>query len=367
MRMVVALGLAVVVWAPPGAFARQEKPAEDRPLYLSAIKPKDSILFLGDAATIGAAWPRQVASALLALRPDDGLRVNVGGWDGATIAPDPMQPDAMSAAEVWAPRLMFTVKPTVVFVCLGQEDGYSREADAADAERYGRQLSALIERKIVGIGARAVFVMSPPAAEERNEASRGWVAGYNATLSLRAKKAEEVAKAKGWKFIDLYGASAAAYDARQREIEAAARRSGEPMVPGSAPPLVERPPRLTAAGLVPNRLGSAVIAHAVLRGLGVADADLSRVGWPPIPGEEFEKNRSLLPGLAPEGSKTAAMYSLSNIIDGYNTHFEVLWKHLEMRLHPAHSRRADILTMHRLEVESDWQRVLEAAKAAGAK
>lgn len=325
-------------------------PGAGKAVHETLIKPRDAVLVVGDDFVLASAWPRMFEAGLLRVRPTDRIRFFNAGWPGATIGEPTPDAGADSGAfdrpqpaTLWLQRLIFTARPTIVLLAFGQSDALAAMRAGltpnAFGARFEKDLDSLVT-KTLALQVRAVALVSPPAAEALpSGAGERADAALNDYLRAAHEAAVALAARRSLVHIDAFTPS---MNARKKAAERGATV------------------RFTADGAVPNALGSLVAAGAALRDLGVAAADLSRLGWAPAPMETFDAAKPYLPAdIRPDAKQADTTFGLVQMLAQYDDHFDLLWRQMEMRLHPAHARRADLLTMHRLEVENNWRAIEE--------
>lgn len=393
LAWMVVLGCAALVAGDPACRAQAEGAQQDAPrapapgapagapigaapgakaIHETLIKPRDGVLIVGDDLVLASAWPRMLETGILLARPGDRIRFSNAGWPGATIAPptnaaddEQLAPERPQSATLWLQRVLFTVRPTVVVLAFGRSDALAALDEGitpgAFEAQFEQRLDAMVT-KTLSFQVRSVALLSPPASDAAPhalapEAPPGTPPGTDApppTPSrindyLRAAHDASLAVAKRRNLVHL--------DAFTPTMKAAIalRAAPDPAI------------RLSRADGTPTAVGSLIVAAAALRDLGVAAADLSRLGWAPAPLDEFRRAAPYLPtDIRPDPARAGDAFALAQLIAAYDQHFDLLWRQLEMRLHPLHSKRADILSMHRIEVENDWRAVEEALKMGAA-
>ena len=194
-------------------------------------------------------YTRAVATAVLAMRPNDNLRFYNGGRNGATAA---------SAVE-WVDELLDLTQPTLAFVCFGLNDGRGQSINEDLIESYKKSMETLVRRIQARASVRQVIVLSPPAipagiAEELDPLS------YNHTLERFSLVAAAAAAAEGAGFLDPFEVSKAAY--------LAAERAG-----GG---------QLSLDMRLPDEQMHMVLASSVLSGLGVTRQRMNPIGFSPL-------------------------------------------------------------------------------------
>ena len=225
------------------------QPIQVRPLKFSdVIRGGDRVVFVGDDLTQQMYYTRGIASALLGMKPGDGLRFFNGGWDGATAG----------AACEWVEDLLSACKPTVVFLCFGLNDGKMLPPDDKVIGEYEENLRRLIDKCKAYPGVRTIVVMSSPAVQNGPGPDEN-AGGYNQTLRRMAYSAQSVAGVKGVLFVDTFDPMRVLY-------AEASRIRGDGL----------------AAGRLPTEDGGIVLASTILWAIGVTREELEPVGWAPL-------------------------------------------------------------------------------------
>jgi lysophospholipase L1-like esterase len=301
--------------------------------YTDAIKPNDRVLFLGDEMTQSMFYSRAIATALLALMPDAGLRFYNGGMEGATAG----------SAAGWVDGLLQMTSPTVVFLCFGLNDGFGQAPTEALAARYQKNLGALIARVQAHPGVRLVLVLGPPAIQPSLQVmplSRLGRDASNPAFQLLSRAACAEAARRHAASCDLFAAT-----------DGVNTEAGQAGVP------------LSLGGNLPNEIGHMVLAGAILSGLGVSGAELDQVGWPPLLPRKIGPIRpALAPGLRPtaDPDRTQRSIELYDALRAFDETFFRAWR-LGGKS-PSLPTRESLLAA----AEQVWGRVrLQARAAAG--
>jgi len=243
-------------------------PAPPPPPFDQIIQPGDRVLFVGDQITQQMYYTRAVAAGLLAIEPTHGLRFFNGGKNDATAG------DAVQ----WIDELMVLTRPTVVFVMFGLNDGRAQvqgagegEGEGDAAEQYQKNLSLLLDYIQGYKQVREVFVVSPPAVASGLEDPMN-IRGYNVTLHRLAVAAQQTAKEKQARYVDMY-------DPLIRLYLGAMRVEGPAVALGSE---------------LPGEPAHMVIASVLLRACGVTPELLEPAGWSPLRPLEMRRVRDTL-------------------------------------------------------------------------
>ena len=184
------------------------------------------------------------------MMPDADLRFFNGGRDEATAA----------STLQWIDPLLALCEPSVVFICLGLNDGHLRDptinprfALQEEPDRVGqadpkqRHRPASRHPRPTGDPSPVKRTTQPPPATTKPSKTSPIKPGKHATEL-------------GIGFIDLFEHTKAAY-LSSNEV------GGEP---------------LTHNGKLPTESGHVIIASVVLRGIGVSSQQLEPLGWSPL-------------------------------------------------------------------------------------
>ena len=226
----VAAALALAPTAPPPAVAAEDGAA--------ALGPHDRVVFLGDSITQQRLWTRYVAQFVACRDPAAETRFFNAGWSG----------DTAKGGRARLLRDVFEVKPNVVFVFFGMNDGGYRATDPTVVADYSQHLAGIVTD--LRAQNMRVVVMSPGCVDDE-AAPRLKEAAYDDTLEALTKAAESVARKGGATFVDVHHP--------MREFLAQRRKAGldDSLIPD---------------GVHPNEQGHFVIAAALLGALRVEKA-----------------------------------------------------------------------------------------------
>lgn len=198
-----------------------------------ALRAHDRVVLCGDSITEQRLYSRFVRQYVAARHPDLDVRFWNAGWGGDTAA----------GARARLERDVLPLKPTLVTLFFGMNDGGYRPPDPAVRAAYKDNLTALVEA-IQKAGARVV-VFTPGCIDP--DGAKGMEA-YNDTLESLAETALDVAKAHGCASADVFHPMLKA----QRAMKA--RNPSFTMIPDH---------------VHPDGPGHLVVAAAMLRALGV--------------------------------------------------------------------------------------------------
>jgi len=264
-------------------------------VFDQTIQPGDRVLFVGDELTQQMFYTRATATALLAMMPNADLRFFNGGRDEATAA----------STLQWIDPLLALCQPSVVFVCLGLNDGHLRDPGTTSALLFKKNLTTLVKRIQSNATVRQVVILGPPAIQAQLSEPLP-PTSYNQTLKDLSDQAWQTATELGIGFIDLFEHTKAAY-LSSNEV------GGEP---------------LTRNGKLPTESGHVIIASIVLRGIGASVRQLEPLGWSPLRPIQMSRIRQALAlPLKPVGIEAAQKSrTLYESISRFDEAFFRLWR-----------------------------------------
>ncbi len=323
---VLGTGLAMASGPEPASATQTQVPGKQPPplVFEQAIQPADRVLFVGDEITQQMFYTRAVACALLAMKPEAGLRFFNGGRDSATA----------QNATGWIDELMGLCEPTVVLVCLGLNDGDQRQVGKPASATFRQGLTALVKQIQAYPTVRQVVILSPPPVQAGLTPQPN-VSSYNWMLENLAAEAQKVAAEQGVGWINLFQA--------MKPVYLASTQVGGDL--------------LTHDGRLPTEAGHTVIASIVLAGLGVDPQQLDPVGWCPIPPVQMRRIRPALALTLQPPSLKAAQHSRSLYISiqRFDEAFFRLWRLTGNR------RGANREETYRAMMEKAWGQVQASA------
>ncbi len=322
--LVVGLGMGVVY-------------AADGPAHRTIIKPRDTILFVGDSLVADSAWTREVGAGVLRVRSGEQVRTYTASWAGAIIAGGAEEAGRGrgESALLWVPRVTLSTRPTVLVMAFGWDDALRR--GGAEGEAFESRFEAGLEAVVGSVRQRVreLFLVTPPAdgpegtLTDRERARLAGISG--ATLRVAARH--------GVKVVALHEGGAREGLSGAWDAASGVRLEGAPSV---------------------------VAASHVLEGLGFSGAELSRVGWAPCSEPVFERAREhLAMEVHPAEGERSRTFRVAGALASYDQDFDVLWRQLEMRLAVTNEHRVDMLGWQRMEVERNWlalERIVTASE-----
>ncbi len=152
------------------------------------LRDEETIVFLGDSITEQNLYTAYLETYLTARLPAKKLAFFNFGWGGDT---------ASGGGKRYA-RDVAPVKPTLVFVNFGMNDGGYKGFQAPIYERYLAAQGELAE-KVVTSGAREVLFTTSPVDPSRRPSSKD----YNGMLTRMAEGVTGLAATRGLQVIDL--------------------------------------------------------------------------------------------------------------------------------------------------------------------
>ncbi len=167
------------------------------------LKEGDRFIFIGDSITHQCLYTQYVEDFYYTRYPQLHLKFRNAGVSGdrAQDALDRFDDDIAS------------FKPTVATVLLGMNDASYRDFDAATFKTYAEGMTRLCDQ-LDAIKCR-VILMSPTmfdhqafeqmVAKNPEKAKNKQPDNYNGVLAYYGKWAQEVARKRGYQFVDLYG------------------------------------------------------------------------------------------------------------------------------------------------------------------
>jgi lysophospholipase L1-like esterase len=167
------------------------------------LKDGDRFIFIGDSITHQCLYTQYVENFYYTRHPEMRIHFRNAGVSGDR---------AQDALNRWDEDIA-SFKPTIATVLLGMNDASYKDFDMPTFETYAKGMTELMD-KLDAIKCR-VILMSPTmfdhqAFEEmvkaNPERSKGKTpTNYNGVLAYYGKWAQEVARKRGYQFVDLYG------------------------------------------------------------------------------------------------------------------------------------------------------------------
>jgi lysophospholipase L1-like esterase len=227
----------------PRVFPRLTAAALSLSLFLCAakasladplFKANDRVVFYGDSITEQRLYTKYIQQYMLARYPGLKLRFFNAGWSGDTA------PGGLNRLD----RDVLSLKPTVVTLFFGMNDGGYKAVDDATVARYRQGLEGIV--KALQAKNVRVIVFSPGCVDPDRRPALGQ-ANYNKTLETLDDTAKAVAQAANAPFVDVHWPMLAVQSAEK------AKDPKFTMIPDA---------------IHPNEGGHMVMANIMLRGLG---------------------------------------------------------------------------------------------------
>ena len=200
----------------------------------AVLRKGDRVVFYGDSITEQRLYTCDIEQYFACRSPDLDLRFFNAGWGGDTV------PGAKARLD----RDVMELKPTVVTLFFGMNDGGYQAKNDAVVATYRSNLTDLV-KTLKGKGVRVV-VFGPGCCDGVRNPKLGAI-DYDGMLEALTQAAGDVAKAEGCTFGDVFHP--------MRDFLAARRKED----PGTA---------VIPDGVHPDAEGHLVVAHAMLRALG---------------------------------------------------------------------------------------------------
>ncbi len=208
-------------------------------LAVPLLQAGDRLVFLGDSTTEQRIYTRYVMNYFTLRYPGVNISFRNAGLHGDTA------PKALKRLQ----RDVLSLKPTVVSICLGMNDGAAREFNQDAYTRYMTGMTGLVtELKKAGV---KVVLLSPSCVDlDRRAAFKGKNWTYNDTLGKLGAGVKELAVNEKQTYYDLH---ALMLDVQKK---AKVENAKFTMIPDA---------------VHPDRAGQAVMAYALLKALGCTD------------------------------------------------------------------------------------------------
>lgn len=201
------------------------------------LKAGDRMVFYGDSITEQRRYTRNVVDYFTLRYPGVDISFRNAGWTGDRVE------QGMSRLD----RDVLSLKPTVVSLCFGMNDGGNRAYDQEGYDRFMAGMTTIVER-LTQAGVKVVLLT--PGCVDPDRSKRPGTEVYNDTLSRYSKGVLELAAKNN---LPVYNINALMLDVQTR---AKADATTFTMIPDS---------------IHPNEPGAAVMSFALLRALGCTD------------------------------------------------------------------------------------------------
>ena len=167
------------------------------------LKDGDRWIFIGDSITHQCQYTQYVENFYFTRHPGKRIHFRNAGISGDRAA------DALDRFD----DDIAAFKPTIATVLLGMNDGSYKDFDPAVFKTYADGMTQILD-KLDALKCK-VILMSPTMFDhqawekrliEKPDYAKGRdPSGYNAVLAYYGKWAQEVARKRGYRFVDLYG------------------------------------------------------------------------------------------------------------------------------------------------------------------
>ena len=219
-----------------------------------ALRAGDRVVFYGDSITEQRLYTRYVQQYVYVRHPEWDVRCFNAGWGGDTAT------GALERLE----RDVLVLRPTVVTLFFGMNDGGYRAADAAVTAKYRASMAGIV-KALEAKGVRVV-VFTPGCVDPDKNPALG-TAGYLETLEGLGRTALEVAREAGARGVDVFHPMLAFQQERKR-LDPAFTMIPDAVHPSPAGHLVVAKTMLEGLGLEPlPPLGSFDLASGKGKGL----------------------------------------------------------------------------------------------------
>ena len=202
--------------------------AQTKPL----LRAGDRMVSLGDSITEQRIYTRYVMNYFTLRYPGAHVSFRNAGWGGDTA------PGGLARLE----RDVLSLKPTVVSICFGMNDGRYTAFDQANYDQYMAGMHGLVS-ELKKARVKVVLLTVGCVDPDRNAGLQG----YNDTLAALAKGVKELAVSEKLPVFDLHSL--------MLDVQTRAKKDdpGFTMIPD---------------GVHPSQPGQAVMAYALLKALG---------------------------------------------------------------------------------------------------
>ena len=251
---------ALVACAAPLAAPRESEAGPEVQLHSG-----DRVVFYGDSITEQRTYTRYIQQYVYVRHPEWDVRFFNAGWGGDTAT------GALERLE----RDVLYLKPTLVTLFFGMNDGGYKAVDAATVAKYRESMTGIVkELKAKGV---RVVVFTPGCVDPDKNPNFETV-HYLDTLETLAKSALDLAKDQGVAGVDVFHPMLA-FQTERKRIEPAFNMIPDAVHPNPAGHLVMAKAMLEGLGLEPfGQLGRIDLGSGKGEGLAVSkktDAEVS--------------------------------------------------------------------------------------------
>ena len=200
------------------------------------LKPGEKMVFLGDSITEQRIHTRYVMNYFAMRFPGQSFSFRNAGWGGDT------SPGGLNRLQ----RDVLSLKPNIVSICFGMNDGRYTPFDQGNFNTYMQGMSGLVsELKKAGV---KVILLTPGCVDpDRNKG----IPFYNDTLAQFAKGVKDLAASENVPVFDIHSLML------DVQTKAKSADSNFTMIPD---------------GIHPNPAGQVIMAYGLLQMLGCSDS-----------------------------------------------------------------------------------------------
>ncbi|WP_353068382.1 SGNH/GDSL hydrolase family protein [Tunturibacter empetritectus] len=192
-----------------------------------ALQSGDRVLFYGDSITEQQYYTRDVELYALTRMPSSNITFVMSGVSG-----DKVSGGGGGPVDLRLPRDVFDLKPTVVTIMLGMNDGYYRPFEPGTMLTYERGYEHILDEIKAHAPEAKVVVLRPSAYDEVTQPGHG-TAGYNDFLIKMGDSVARMAAERHLAVVDLNAPMVTALtSARAKDPVMAAMLIGDHVHPG---------------------------------------------------------------------------------------------------------------------------------------
>jgi len=200
------------------------------------LQAGDRMVFLGDSITQQQIYTRYVMNYFALRYPGVNIAFRNAGWGGDTA------PGGLGRLQ----RDVLNLKPTVVSICFGMNDGHYSKFDQPSCDRYLTSMTGLVA-KLKEVGVKVILLTPGCVDTDKRPSAKGDDWTYNDTLAKYGDGVKELATKENQPFYNLH---ALMLDV---QTKAKAENPQFTMIPD---------------GVHPTNAGHAIMAYALLKALG---------------------------------------------------------------------------------------------------
>ena len=273
--------------APPKGLARVSTSRERQTDF--ALKDGDRVVFFGDSITEQRLYTTYVEQYVLIHYPERHITFINSGWGGDQVTSNDCGPCAGVGALARIKRDVIDLRPTVVTLLFGMNDGHYQDFDPALLNVYENGLTAIIRRLKDNTGAR-IYVMTPTVYDGTQHTPWSKTTRYNDVLDRYSEAAKQIARREGLPVIDLHTLTTDALR-EAKTIDASYTFLPDGVHPEPDGQLVMAAAILRAWGAPAE--GETIVRQAGTNGTIGTDINVTApLPWPePVPSEKMRKVR----------------------------------------------------------------------------